>query len=139
MEYRVFGDTCVVRLDPGEEILESLTALARAAGIRLAEVSGLGALRELEVCVFDPVEKVYYNNAFVQPMELLSLTGTITEMDGAPYLHLHAAAGDGQGHALGGHLKRAVISATAELLVRTLPGTVGRTYSEAVGLNLLDL
>lgn len=138
MQYQRYGDTYVVRLDPGEEILESLTRLAREENLRLAQVSGLGALRELEVCVFDPAEKVYYNNAFSQPMELLSLTGTITEMDGAPYLHLHAAAGDGQGRALGGHLKRAVISATAELLVRTLPGTVGRTYSETVGLNLLD-
>lgn len=139
MQYQGFGDTYVVRLDPGEEVLEALSRMARETGARLAQVSGLGALGELEVCVFDPVEKVYYNNAFVQPMELLSLTGTITEMDGAPYLHLHAAAGDGQGHVWGGHLKRAVVSATAEILVRTLPGTVGRTYSEVIGLNLLDL
>lgn len=82
------------------------------------------------------MEKVYYNNTFTKPLELLSLSGTITEMDGKPYLHLHATAGDEAGNALGGHLKAAVISATGEILVRVLPGHVGRQYSEAIGLNL---
>ena len=138
MQYRKYADTYLLRLEPEEEILTALTALADAEGILLAEVGGLGALQELEVCVFDTVKKVYYTNTFAQPMELISLTGTITRMDGAPYLHLHAAAGDGAGHVLGGHLKRAVVSATAELTVRTLPGRVERRYSDAIGLNLLD-
>lgn len=138
MQYRKYADTYLLRLEPEEEILAALAELAAAEGILLAEVGGLGALQELEVCVFDTVKKVYYTNTFAQPMELISLTGTITQMDGAPYLHLHAAAGDGAGRVLGGHLKRAVVSATAELTVRTLPGRVGRRYSDAIGLNLLD-
>ncbi|HIR51611.1 MAG TPA: DNA-binding protein [Candidatus Avoscillospira avicola] len=138
MQYQKYADTYLLRLEPEEEILAALGALAAAEGILLAEVGGLGALKELEVCVFDTVKKVYYTNTFAQPMELISLTGTITQMDGAPYLHLHAAAGDGAGRVLGGHLKRAVVSATAELTVRTLPGRVDRRYSDAIGLNLLD-
>ena len=138
MQYQKYADTYLLRLEPEEEILAALGALAAAEGILLAEVGGLGALKELEVCVFDTVKKVYYTNTFAQPMELISLTGTITQMDGAPYLHLHAAAGDGAGRVLGGHLKRAVVSATAELTVRTLPGRVGRRHSDAIGLNLLD-
>ena len=125
MEYRKFGDTYVLRLSPDEEILACLTRLAEEEHIALAEVSGIGALKELTVCVFDTVEKVYYNNTFTKPQELLSLSGTITEMDGKPYLHLHATAGDEAGNALGGHLKAAVISATGEILVRVLPGHVG--------------
>ena len=136
MEYRKFGDTYVLRLSPDEEILACLTRLAEEEHIALAEVSGIGALKGLAVCVFDTVEKVYYNNTFTKPLELLSLSGSITEMDGKPYLHLHATAGDEAGNALGGHLKAAVISATGEILVRVLPGHVGRQYSEAIGLNL---
>ncbi len=138
MEYQKYADTYVLRLAPGEEILTQLCALAETEGIKLAEVTGIGALRELAVCVFDTVEKIYYDNVFTQPMELLNLSGTITEMDEKPYLHLHAAAGDGKGHVLGGHLKRAVVSATAEILVRTLDGRIGRKFSSEIGLNLLD-
>ena len=61
MEYRKFGDTYVLRLSPDEEILACLTRLAEEEHIALAEVSGIGALKELTVCVFDTVEKVYYN------------------------------------------------------------------------------
>ena len=59
MEYRKFGDTYVLRLSPEEEILACLTRLAEEEHIALAEVSGIGALKELTVCVFDTVEKVY--------------------------------------------------------------------------------
>ena len=137
MEYRKFGDTYVLRLSPEEEILACLTRLAEEEHIALAEVSGIGALKELTVCVFDTVEKVYYNNTFTKPLELLSLSGSITEMDGKPYLHLHAVIGSpvmGECHA--GHLNAAVVSATCELVIDVIDGEVGREFSDEIGLNL---
>ena len=137
MEYRRFEDTVIMRLDPDEEILEELIKLAKKEKITLAEVEGLGALKQMNVCVFDTVSKEYYTNSFEEPMELLSLSGTITQMDGETYLHIHASAGNAKGLALGGHLKKAVISATGEIVVRILNGQVGRRFSEKIGLNLL--
>lgn len=136
MEYRRFQDTIVLRLDPDEEIIEQLTALAVQENIRLAEISGLGAIKEFHICVFDVKEKQFYNNQYQEPMELISLSGTITRQDGKPYLHIHASAGNGSGSAFGGHLKKAVISATGEITVRVVDGEVGRKYSEEIGLNL---
>ena len=46
------------------------------------------------------------------------------------------SAADSTGRVVGGHLNRAVISATCELFVRTLPGTVERRLDEETGLNL---
>ena len=57
-------------------------------------------------------------------------------MDGRAYLHLHMSAGDGQGRVFGGHLNRAVVSATCELIVRCLDGHVGRRPDPGIGLNL---
>lgn len=138
MEYRRFEDTIVMRLDPDEEILEQLMQLAKKEKIVLAEVEGLGALKQMDVCVYDTVSKEYYTNSFEEPMELLSLSGTITQMGEEPYLHIHASAGNAHGTALGGHLKKAVISATGELVVRVINGHVGRKYSQKIGLNLFE-
>ncbi len=138
MEYRRFENICVVRLDPNDEVLTQLALVAEQEQIQLAEITGLGALKELEISVFDIQEKVYYNNTYAEAMELLSLTGTVTRMNGAPYLHLHATAGDGTGRAVGGHLKKAVISATAEIIIRIFDGAVERKYNEAIGINLLN-
>ncbi len=136
MEYRRFQDTIFLRLDPEEEICERLLAVAVAEDIRLAQISGLGAVKAFTTGVFNTAEKKYYANDFSGPYEITSLTGTLTRMDGKPYLHVHMSAGDSEGRVVGGHLNRAVISATAEIVIRIADGEVDREFSEKVGLNL---
>ena len=136
MEYRKFDNTYIVRMDPGEEILAQVKELALAEHIRLATVQALGAVNDFTVGVFKTDEKKYYSNAFRGSYEIVSLTGTINTMDGAFYCHLHMSAGDDQGRVVGGHLNRAVVSATCEMVVTVLPGTVDRAFSPEVGLNL---
>ena len=136
MEYRRFENMCVVRLDPGEEILEQVKAVSLRENIQLATVQGLGAVNEITVGVFDTAAKEYHANHFQGSYEIVSLTGTISTMNGEYYCHLHLSAGDAQGHVVGGHLNEARISATAELVITILPGTVDRAFSPEVGLNL---
>ena len=42
MEYRRFGDTLVVRLDPGEEITEQMRTLAQRENLLLQTSRGWG-------------------------------------------------------------------------------------------------
>ena len=97
MEYKRFGDTLVLRLDPPEEICESITAAARAENIALAEISGIGAADSFTVGVYNTVTKEYRSNTLNGAYEIVSLTGTLTSKDGEPYLHLHFSAGDENG------------------------------------------
>ena len=138
MEYRKFGDTYIVRMDPGEEILTQLKVFAEQEGVKLASVTALGAVKDFTVGVFDTGAKVYKSNRFQGVYEIVSLVGTINTMNDAFYCHLHMCAADQEGHAFGGHLNEAVISATCELVGTCLPGRTDRGVSDEVGLNLIS-
>ena len=138
MDYRRFGKTIVMRIDKGEEVLTQLKAMALREDIKLASVRALGATNDFTVGVFKVDEKKYYANHFTGDFEIVSLTGTISTMNGEYYAHLHMSAGDEQGRVFGGHLNEAIISATCEMVLRLLPGQVGRRLDEVTGLNLFD-
>ena len=57
-------------------------------------------------------------------------------MDGAFYTHLHMSAGNDKGQVFGGHLNRAVVSATCEMVVEIIPSAVDRAHDPDTGLNL---
>lgn len=139
MDYRRFGDKIVARIDRGEEIHEQLEKIALREGIRLAEVSALGAVDDFTVGVYKVAEKQYYANSFQGPFEIVSLTGTISTKDGAYYAHLHMSAGNEKGEVFGGHLNRARVSATCEMVISVIDGTVERRFDPEIGLNLFEM
>lgn len=136
MEYRRFGNTIVARIDRGEEILAALQEIAEAEGIQLASISALGATNDFTVGVYNVDEKQYHANDFKGNFEIVSLTGTVSTMDGRFYAHLHMSAGDEKGQVFGGHLNRAVVSAVCEMVITVIDGTVDRSFSPEIGLNL---
>lgn len=139
MQYKRFENTIIARIDMGEEITEQLREISVKENIRLASVSALGAVNSFTVGVFRPKEKKYDANEFTGDYEIVSLTGTVTTMNGEYYAHLHMSAGDGSGRVVGGHLNRAVVSATCEMVVNVIDGEVNRRFDGSVGLNLLEL
>ena len=139
MKYKRFGEDIAVRLEVGEEVVASLAEIAEREGVTFASVSGIGAADDIAVSVYDVKAKKYFDNEFREPMEITSILGTVSEMDGEPYIHIHLTAGRADGTVIGGHLKRAVISATCELVLHTVYGRVPRFYDERTGLNLMEL
>ncbi len=96
----------------------------------------LGALGSFTVGVYKVDEKKYYANSFEGSFEIVSLTGTIDTMNGEFYTHLHLSAGNDRGEVFGGHLNRAEVSATCEMVIRLIDGRIDRQYDEVTGLNL---
>ena len=136
MEYKRFNNTIVARIDRKEEILEKIKEIALKENIKLANINALGATDECEVGVYNVEEKQYHKNNFKGAYEIVSLTGSINTMNGEFYSHLHMSCGDEQGHVIGGHLNKAIVSATCEMFIYILDGEVDRFKDDITGLNL---
>ena len=136
MEYRKFNNTIVARIDKGEEILEKIKEIALKENIKLANVNALGATNDFTVGVYKVDEKKYYSNSFQGNFEIVSLTGTINTMNDEFYTHIHMSAGNDKGEVFGGHLNRAIVSATCEMIINIIDGKVERCFDEEIGLNL---
>ena len=137
MEYRRFDNKIIARIDKGEEILEKIKEIALKEKIRLANINALGATNDFTVGVFNVDEKKYYSNEFKGNFEIVSLTGTINTMNDEFYTHIHMSAGNDKGEVFGGHLNRAIVSATCEMVIDIVDGgKVDRYFDEEIKLNL---
>ncbi len=136
MQYKRFSDTFMLRADRGEEVIQSLTALCERENIRLAEVNAIGAADQAVIGVYDLEKRVYYREELDGFMEITSLAGNVTSMDGKPYIHLHAAMADQQNRIHAGHVITIRVGATCEMFVRVLDGNVRRERNEELGINL---
>ncbi len=139
MDYHVFANTYVIRLDPGDEIVQSLLSLAAREKIFLAHLQGVGAVNDVTLKSFSPDTKQFQAHMYHADLEIVSLTGNLTILHGRPYAHLHIAVADSLGHVYGGHLNRAVVSSTCEIFLTRVNGWVERRPNPELGLNTLSL
>ena len=138
MEYRKFENKIIARIDKGEEILEKIKEIALKENIKLASINALGATNDFTVGVYKVDKKKYYSNEFKGNFEIVSLTGTINTMNGEFYTHIHMSAGNDKGEVFGGHLNKAVVSATCEMVIDIIDGKVDRYFDKEIGLNLFE-
>ena len=138
MQYRKLANTYAVRMDKGEEITEKLKELCRAENIRFAQVNAIGASEHAVLGVFDLAKKEYEKESCSGFCEITSLTGNITNVNDAPYIHLHATLADQQHNIRGGHVLEMTVGATCEMFVRAFDSSVGRVHDDQLGINLWE-
>ena len=138
MEYKRFGNSIALRLDPGDEIREQIPLTATKENVTLAGVTGIGGAGEIEIGVFDTETKSYDRRTLTGTHEITSLVGNINTMNGEAYAHLHITCAGKGGTVVGGHLLRCVISLTAEIFLQVVDGKVDRKRREPLGINTWD-
>ena len=137
MQAKKFGQKYFIRIDRGEEIVETLKKFCEENQIKLGTISGLGATNDAEIGLYDVKIKKYYEKEMKGNFEIAPLYGNITTMQGETYLHLHANLGDENQHSFAGHLTKAVVSATFEAVLEVIDGEVDREKDPETGSNLL--
>ena len=136
MQFKKFGDKYIIRMDKGEEIVETLKKFCEDEKIKLGFIKGIGAVNKAVVGVFDTNTKQYYSTDLNGVYEITSLLGNISTMNGEVYLHLHINLSNKEYITCGGHLNSAIISATGEIMIEVIEGNVDREFNEKIGLNL---
>jgi predicted DNA-binding protein with PD1-like motif len=132
------------RLIPGDDLFKSLRKTAQDHGIERGVI--LSAIGSLKHVVFRNVRRdtalpVSPENTQEMeeagPFELLSLEGNLfpSEGEGEPIIHLHVMLGSPSGDVIGGHLFKAIIFSTTEIMVGKIAGSsVYKAKSEVTGL-----
>jgi len=139
MQYKESDNTSVLRLEQGEEIVETITGFIQEKNIEAGSVSGIGAAENVTLLYFNMETKEYEEKNFPEEYEILSLTGNISLKEGKPCPHLHIVLSTKDYKCIGGHLKSATVGATCEVFISTTQTRLTRSLDEKTGVHLLDL
>lgn len=139
MEYQRFGDRYQVRLESGDQVVESLTQLAEHEAFGYAAVTGLGAVRSVALAYYNIETREYEVHDIEEQLEVTSLIGNFTLKDGKPFLHAHVNLGRRDLSTLGGHLMEAVAHSTLEVWLQREQAEVPRLPDDESGLSLMRL
>lgn len=127
----------IIRFDKGEEVIEGLKKIAVEERIYAAWFSGIGAAMETILSYYDTKRKEYQNREYKEDMQIASLLGNIGLTEGKPAIHCHGTFSDRSMKTVAGHVKKLVVSATCEIMLTVLEGSIEREYSEEIGLHLM--
>lgn len=128
-----------IRLEKGEQIIQTLSKFCNEENVHSAMLMGIGAVENAELGFYHLDRKDYSWQNFEKAMEVVSLTGNVTQVENEPFLHIHAVLSDENFMAIGGHLKEGTVNATLEIFMQTLSTPISRTLDEEIGLKLLHL
>jgi hypothetical protein len=129
----------IARLEPGEEIITSLSSFAKANGFASAAFQGIGAATELTIGYFDRARKSYVKKTLVGEYEVLSLSGSISSFEGNPWVHGHVVVSDSEFNVAGGHLFSGRVTVTIELVVTVSQTKIERKEDAQSGFKYMDL
>jgi len=133
------GNTWLLRIDREEEIVETITAFLKEQGIEAGSISGIGAADSVTLRYYSLETKEYYSKEFEGEFEIASLTGNVSVVDGQPWPHVHIVLAGTDYKAFGGHLHKATVGVTCEVIITPIEGTIERELDEAIGLKLWQL
>ena len=132
------NDTYILRLDKGEEFIETLKNFCVKEGIKAAYFTAIGACENTELAYYDLEKKEYLPKLFPDRMEIVQVTGNVSVMNEEPLIHAHGMLGDPEMNIVGGHVNKMIISTIAEVYLKTFTGEIKKAPDSESGLNILQ-
>jgi len=109
--------TFAIILDSRDEVMESIQTFAKEQNLKASQFNAIGAFSELTIGFFDFDIKDYKKIEIDEQVEVLNIAGDISSYDGKIQIHAHAVVGKSDGTAHGGHLLKAFVHPTLEIIL----------------------
>ncbi|WP_458189035.1 PPC domain-containing DNA-binding protein [Haladaptatus sp. NG-WS-4] len=135
MEHAHEENRIVVRLDPGDEVLESLDTLREEYDIDNGFLAGIGAVDRVTLGHYDVETQEYNEEEFTGQFEVTSFLGNI----GPDRIHTHIQLGTDTYESLGGHCSGARVSGTFEIVVSLGETPLTHRMDGRTGLEVFDI
>lgn len=129
----------IIRLDRGENVVQSLTQFCEENNIMNATFTGIGAVEHLTCGYYALHEKKYHFTDYDELIEVVSLTGNVMVRDGKPFIHVHGVFTDTKNVAFGGHIVEMRVGVVLEVVLTPLQSTLERKLDDCIGLALIDI
>ena len=131
------GQIHILRLDDGEDIIESILKSARDSRSTMLICAGLGMVTDFELGYFEKGE--YVSKSYPEPHELLSIQGVISGY-GEHRVHIHVSVADREHRMFGGHLLKGKVWTANEIGILRLDGVRStREFNEEKKVAVLNL
>lgn len=137
MDYKKYDDKYLIRLDRGDEIIESIKSICKKENIKGAKVSGIGATNQVVIGIYELDNKKYHEKEFKEDFEITSLIGNVAMYKDDLIPHLHINLGDKNFNVKAGHLQSAIISVTGEIFLEPIEANLEKEIDEHTGIKIL--
>jgi predicted DNA-binding protein with PD1-like motif len=132
--------TFAVILASGEEVMSSIKGFATRERIAAAQITAIGALSDVVLKYFDWEKKEYYDIPVREQVEVASLIGDVAlDPQGKPTVHMHLVVGRKDGSAMAGHLGKAHVRPTLEVIIDEQPSYLQKTSDAETGLAFINV
>jgi predicted DNA-binding protein with PD1-like motif len=131
--------TLAAIFDTGDEVMAGLERLADEHRLGAAAFTAIGAFSDVVLGYFDWEKREYLPIPVNDQVEVLSLIGDVALEGTRPKVHAHVVVGTRDGTARGGHLLRAHVRPTLEVILTESPGHLERRHDAASGLALIRI
>lgn len=131
--------TFILVFKTGDELAEGLLRFAKEEKLSAGSFKAVGALSSVRLGWFSWESKQYEPSVTLdEQVELLSLIGDVALKDGEPVVHAHVVIGKKDGTAHGGHLLKASVRPTCEVVLTESPTHLQKFIDPDSGLALID-
>ena len=140
MKFRKVSDGYLVCLEKGEEVIGTLTQFVKDQKIPAGYLSGMGAVTNATIGLFDSEAGEYHRKTYSQDLEVGSMTANISYLEnGEPFVHCHIVVSDISLRAFTGHLFEATVSVTLEIYIRVFKEKIMRIEEPGTGFKFWQL
>ena len=129
--------TYALVFEAGDEAMAGLKQFAEQQGLGAAQITGIGAFKDVTLGYFDWEKKEYQKIPVNEQVEVLSLIGDVAQEKGKPKVHVHIVVGRSDGTTRGGHLIEGHVRPTLEVILTESPAHLRKEHDAESGLALI--